>query len=428
MDTALRTHELGKRFTIRSRPPRTLGEAAAARLRFAMRGRRSRKREFWALRNVSIGVDPGEVVGLVGRNGAGKSTLLRILAGITDPTEGFAEVRGRVGALLEVGTGFHPELSGRDNIYLNGAILGMRRSEIARRYDEIVEFAEIEEFLETPVKRYSSGMYVRLAFAVAAHLDPEILLVDEVLSVGDQAFQEKSLGRIHEVTQSGRTVLFVSHNLASVLRLCERGLLLEDGNVAFEGPIAETVERYLSTRPQVHETGDLEDVHRAGRGDVRFRTVEVLGPDGSPTVYAGGPAEFRATFAAVRPVSGRQLKVTFAIRTQLGDPLATLVTSWDPESTVRTGEIADGTAVRCAVPELPLRPGKYQLSLRVERAGELLDEVDGQIEFDLAPSDYFGAGELPGESQGPILVRQRWALDERATSIPVSRAHDLRGT
>jgi lipopolysaccharide transport system ATP-binding protein len=424
MTEAIRTHGLGKRFVIRSKPPRTLAEATIARLRSPVASRKLRRREFWALRDVSVGVSPGEVVGIVGRNGAGKSTLLRILAGITDPTEGYAEVRGRVGALLEVGTGFHPELSGRDNVYLNGAILGMRRSEIARRFDEIVEFAEIEEFLETPVKRYSSGMYVRLAFAVAAHLDPEILLVDEVLSVGDQAFQEKSLGRIHEVTQSGRTVLFVSHNLASVLRLCERGILLDGGRVVFEGPMTETVERYLSTRPQVHETGDLSDVHRDGRGDLRFRSVEVLGPDGGPTVYAGGPAEFKASFAAERPVSGRQLKITFGINSQLGDRLATLVTSWDPSSTVRAGEVADGTTVRCSVPELPFRPGKYQLSLRAERAGELLDDIEGQIEFELAPSDYFGVGELPGESQGAVLVRQRWELEESARPVSMPRARE----
>jgi len=424
MDEALRTHALGKRFTIRSKPPRTLGEATIAGLRSPVASRKLRRREFWALRDVSIEVSPGAVVGIVGRNGAGKSTLLRILAGITDPTEGYAEVRGRVGALLEVGTGFHPELSGRDNVYLNGAILGMRRSEIARRFDEIVAFAEIEEFLETPVKRYSSGMYVRLAFAVAAHLDPEILLVDEVLSVGDQAFQEKSLGRIHEVTQSGRTVLFVSHNRASVLRLCERGILLEGGQVAFEGPMTETVERYLSTRPQVHETGDLSGVHREGGGDLRFRSVEVLGPEGAPTVYAGGSAEFRVVFAADRPVSGRQLKITIGINSQLGDRLATLVTSWDPKSTVRDGEVADGTTVRCSVPELPLRPGKYLLSLRVERARELLDEVDEQIEFDLAPSDFFGAGELPNESQGAVLVHQRWALEETTAPVSMTRARE----
>jgi lipopolysaccharide transport system ATP-binding protein len=415
MAYAVRIHELGKRFVLRAKPARTLGEAVAARLRFALAGRRFARREFWALRDVTVDVDEGEVVGVVGRNGAGKSTLLRILAGITDPTEGYAEVRGRVGALLDVGTGFHPELSGRDNIYLNGAILGMRRSEIDRRYDEIIEFAEINAFLDVPVKRYSSGMYVRLAFAVAAHLDPEILLVDEVLSVGDQAFQEKCLGRIHEVTRSGRTVLFVSHNLASLLRLCERGVLLEKGRLTFEGPMAEAVERYLSSRPQLHEAGDLTDVQREGNGELRFRSIEVIGPDGTPTVYAGGPAELKATFGAVKPVPGRQLKISFGINSQFGDRLVTLVTSWDPDNGVREGEVTDGTTVSCLLPDLPLRPGKYLLTLYVDRAGELLDNVDGQIEFEIAPSDYFGTGELPSESQGPLLVRQSWALEQPAT-------------
>lgn len=201
--------------------------------------------EFWALRDVSFDVQPGEVVGIIGRNGAGKSTLLKILSRITEPTEGIARIRGRVGSLLEVGTGFHPELSGRENVYLNGAILGMKKAEIGAKFDEIVAFAEIDKFLDTPVKRYSSGMRVRLAFAVAAHLDPEILIIDEVLAVGDAAFQRKCLGKMDAVSSAGRTVLFVSHNMSAVNSLCERVILLEDGNVLASGETRAMTDKYL---------------------------------------------------------------------------------------------------------------------------------------------------------------------------------------
>src|SRR5271170_262612 len=206
--------------------------------------------EFWALRDVNFEVKEGEVLGIVGRNGAGKSTLLKILSRITEPTEGRIRVRGRVASLLEVGTGFHPELTGRENIYLNGAILGMSRAEIKKKFDEIVAFAEVERFLDTPVKRYSSGMYVRLAFAVAAHLEPEILIVDEVLAVGDAEFQKKCLGKMDDVSRrEGRTVLFVSHNLAAVAQLANRAVLLEKGRAVFDGPVSAAVSAYLSARP-----------------------------------------------------------------------------------------------------------------------------------------------------------------------------------
>src|SRR5262245_25756886 len=207
---------------------------------------RASGRDFWALSDVSLDVEAGEVLGVIGRNGAGKSTLLKILSRVTAPTAGRAEICGRVGSLLEVGTGFHPDLTGRENVYLNGTLLGMRKREIDTKLDEIVAFAEVEPFLDTPVKRYSSGMYVRLAFAVAAHLDCEILLVDEVLAVGDVQFQKKCLGTMGAVAQSGRTVLFVSHNMAAVQRLCGRGVLLERGAVAAVGPIADVVRRYLA--------------------------------------------------------------------------------------------------------------------------------------------------------------------------------------
>ncbi len=237
--------------------------------------------DFWALRNISFDVKHGEVIGLVGRNGAGKSTLLKILSRITEPTEGRAVINGRIGSLLEVGTGFHPELTGRENIFLNGAILGMRRTEITRKFDEIVAFAEIEKFLDTPVKRYSSGMYVRLAFAVAAHLEPEILLVDEVLAVGDAAFQKKCLGKMSDVAGEGRTVLFVSHNMTAVQSLCHRAVWLEGGGVREIGSAQKIVQGYLqtaavSTAEQVWEDPDTAP----GDDKVRLQSVRVVPQDG----------------------------------------------------------------------------------------------------------------------------------------------------
>src|SRR5438270_6833710 len=252
---------LGKRYSLRhNRPERytTLRDVIADKAKRLFRpngggsklqtpgSERPSKEDFWALRNVSFEVRQGEVVGIIGRNGAGKSTLLKILSRITEPTEGKVTLRGRVASLLEVGTGFHPELTGRENIYLNGAILGMSRAEIRKKFDEIVAFAETEKFLDTPVKRYSSGMYVRLAFAVAAHLEPEILVVDEVLAVGDVAFQKKCLGKMQEVSRGGRTILFVSHQMAAVQNLCQRGILLKDGQIAKSGSIAEVISSYLA--------------------------------------------------------------------------------------------------------------------------------------------------------------------------------------
>jgi lipopolysaccharide transport system ATP-binding protein len=257
-ETALELERIGKQYHIGRRQSGhrstqdVLKDALLSPFRRTMRllegraaGAADLDETFWALKDVSFEVKHGEIVGIIGRNGAGKSTLLKILSRITEPTEGRGEIHGRVGSLLEVGTGFHPELSGRENLFLNGAILGMRKAEIERKFDEIVTFAEIDRFIDTPVKHYSSGMYVRLAFAVAAHLEPEILLVDEVLAVGDAAFQNKCLGKMSEVSRAGRTVVFISHNMAAVENLCDRGILLENGRLTFSGDMKQTVEHYL---------------------------------------------------------------------------------------------------------------------------------------------------------------------------------------
>ncbi len=242
-----------------------------------------RSEEFWALQDISFEIKQGEAVGIIGRNGAGKSTLLKLLSRITKPTRGRIEIEGRVASLLEVGTGFHPELTGRENIYLNGAILGMHRAEIKRKFDEIVAFAEVEKFLDTPVKRYSSGMYMRLAFAVAAHLEPEILVVDEVLAVGDAAFQKKCLGKMQDVSHSGRTVLFVSHNIAAVLALCSQGIYLKSGRMASIGAIREAVHEYLADGTQKgYEVCFNSMDSNAGDNVVRVERARILGPTGMP--------------------------------------------------------------------------------------------------------------------------------------------------
>jgi lipopolysaccharide transport system ATP-binding protein len=266
----------------------TLSQAAAAPFRRAgalLRGRSSRaahlNETIWALKGVSFEIRRGELVGIIGRNGAGKSTLLKILSRITQPTEGFAEIHGRVGSLLEVGTGFHAELTGRENVYLNGAILGMRRVEIESKFDEIVSFAEVEKFIDTPVKHYSSGMYLRLAFAVAAHLEPEILIVDEVLAVGDASFQRKCLNKMQNVGEHGRTVLFVSHNMATITRLCERVILLNDGNVLRDGRPNEVVSAYLNWGRDTTAAREWPDPAQAPKGEVaRLRAVRVRTEDG----------------------------------------------------------------------------------------------------------------------------------------------------
>jgi lipopolysaccharide transport system ATP-binding protein len=287
-DIVLRAEGLGKRYRIGHREPVPTLRASlqrflaspVTRVRAALRSPRHDEL-LWALRNVSFELERGQVLGVLGRNGAGKSTLLKILSRITDPTEGFAEVKGRLSSLLEVGTGFHPELTGRDNIYLNGAILGMRRAEVRAKYDSIVEFSGVERFIDTPVKRYSSGMHMRLAFAVAAHLEPDILLVDEVLAVGDAEFQKRSLGKMREVTGEGRTVVFVSHNMASIRALCQRAILLEAGHLRADGPVDQVIGDYLSGDVKATPGGEIADeTPRVGTGEVRVRRVEVLDRNG----------------------------------------------------------------------------------------------------------------------------------------------------
>ena len=327
-DIAIRVENLGKRYRIGQREPyKTLRDVMANV--FTAPFRRWKKPNFpipqsasqdpksdhiWALEDVSFEIRQGEVVGIIGQNGAGKSTLLKILSRTTEPTEGYAEIYGRIGSLLEVGTGFHPELTGRENIYLNAAILGMKRREIDRKFDEIVAFSEIEKFLDTPVKHYSSGMYVRLAFAVAAHLEPEILLVDEVLAVGDVAFQKKCMGKMEDVSKSeGRTILFVSHNMRTILQLCNRGLLLSKGRVSADGYSREIVERYLRISSPIDT--DISNVIRQLPSDPSFCLESVgitqKGRPVSEVVLNGDPLEITITYRVLQDAVG--LRVYFEL-------------------------------------------------------------------------------------------------------------------
>jgi lipopolysaccharide transport system ATP-binding protein len=334
---------------------------------------RSSPDALWALNDVSLEIQPGEVVGLIGRNGAGKSTLLKILSRITEPTAGRAELRGRVGSLLEVGTGFHNELTGRENIYLNGSILGMTRREIDRKFDEIVAFAEMDRFLDTPVKRYSSGMFVRLAFAVAAHMELEILLVDEVLAVGDLDFQKKCMQKMGSIAQGGRTVVFVSHNLGLIHRLCGRAVLLRQGRVHQDGPANEVIQSYMRDN-QSHEGRWDRPSQRPADKEVVLRWARVLGADGKTTGVVNCDDGFRVAinYEVTRPVPN--FEVGFTLRN--GEGVAVL-SSLDSDTAGWEGRTRPAGQFRsvCAVPGHLLAPGSYFLTLAAHVANQQTFEI-----------------------------------------------------
>jgi lipopolysaccharide transport system ATP-binding protein len=332
--------------------------------------------EFEALRDVSFTVQPGEIVGVIGRNGAGKSTLLKILSRITDPTSGRAVLRGRVASLLEVGTGFHPDLTGRENVFLNGAILGMTKPEIRRKFDEIVAFAEVEQFIDTPVKRYSSGMYVRLAFAVAAHLEPEILIVDEVLAVGDAAFQKKCLGKMQNVsTQAGRTVIFVSHNMSAVVQLTSRCLLLEHGQLAFAGSPNAAVERYLNVSPDAPCTVfNVENLQRPYPGTEAARVVELRYEKVVPQFAADEPFAFLITIRAKLKLE--RLRTSVTIFSNEGTPVGGCFSPDD-----RQAEAGETVTFRLTIARHQLAPGHYYCDIGIGKG----DPRSGHVDYDVVP-------------------------------------------
>ncbi len=323
----------------------------------------NQSQDFWALRDVSFRVEPGKVLGVVGHNGAGKSTLLKLLSRITDPTSGTATIHGRVASLLEVGTGFHPELTGRENIFLNGAILGLKRSEIKKHFDRIVDFAEVDRFLDTPVKRYSSGMYVRLAFAIAAHLEPEVLIVDEVLAVGDAAFQRKCLGKMSDVAQSGRTVIFVSHNMAAVRNLCHEAILLDSGRVAHAGDTPEVIDAYLNQLfASTASNGEVnwEDNSGApGSEEVRLLSVRVTDPAGQRrgVFDLSEPVQVELTYRVRKPVDDMR----WVIKVMCDDGTIALATTDHTQRAART-EPGVFRSI-CTIPERLLNVGRYTLRI-----------------------------------------------------------------
>ena len=368
---AVRIVGLGKRYRIGGQQEKykTLRDTIVAGLkqpiaRVRHPGAVSHRTEtLWALRGIDLEVGEGDVVGIVGRNGAGKSTLLKVLSRITDPTEGRVEVRGRVGSLLEVGTGFHQELTGRENIYLNGAILGMSRADISRKFDEIVAFSEIERFLETPVKRYSSGMYVRLAFAVAAHLEPEILVVDEVLSVGDLSFQRKCLGKMESVAGEGRTVLFVSHNMQAVLGLCSRGVEIEAGRVKFEGSAADTVEHYIAGQSAAPALFQSDGSPLGSEEDVQLLSVRVASASGSTE----GPFRSSEPLDVLMDVDVHRLDEALCIGFDLVSNFGTVLRSYHTTGPAHAWpQLALGrNRLRCRIPARLLNDGRFMVVPRV---------------------------------------------------------------
>jgi lipopolysaccharide transport system ATP-binding protein len=362
----------------------------------------------WALKDIDLEVERGDVVGIIGRNGAGKSTLLKILSKITEPTEGRVELRGRVGSLLEVGTGFHPELTGHENIYLYGAILGMDRWEVTRKFDEIVAFAELEKFIDTPVKRYSSGMYMRLAFSVAAHLEPEILLVDEVLAVGDAAFQKKCLGKMDEVATEGRTVLFVSHNMGAVESLCNKGIILESGIKTSEGEVQATVSKYLSTNYDTSEN-PLNKCRRLGSGKIRVVDYHLESPEGQvlEVVKSGESVMFCFDYENSGCLSGERISFSFSVHTNKEFGLFHYYSHF---SDVYFQDLPKEGQVKCLIPDLNLAPGDYLVMTYTLVSGDRADWPQAFLPLTVVGADFYGTGNPNLSTWGPILVKGKWFL------------------
>jgi lipopolysaccharide transport system ATP-binding protein len=367
----------------------------------------------WALKDISFDVTAGDVVGIIGRNGAGKSTLLKVISQITEPTEGFVDVTGRVGSLLEVGTGFHEDLTGRENTYLNGAILGMAKAEIDRKFDEIVAFAEVDRFIDTPVKHYSSGMYMRLAFAVAAHLETEILVVDEVLAVGDMQFQKKCLGKMDDIARRGRTVLFISHNMEAIQRLCTRGLLMDQGRLIASGSIDDVVARYRSAEQSLVQVGRLNARGRSGTGWAQIRDIRLLDASGQPVaaVPSDGDLSFAIDLelanASTQGASLRGLIVELVVCSDQGQPLLSLMNVDDEGIELPS---AAGCTITARLSGPTFIPGRYRLNafLGVPYR-EHVDEIPDAFEFEItAPAHPWRPYEMH-LTRGMLCRKAEWS-------------------
>jgi len=413
-DIAIRVEHLSKQYHIQSANNRhdKLGDKLADGLR-SLIGRDRRlhvsQTSFWALKDICLEVKQGEIIGLIGGNGAGKSTLLKILSRITEPTEGRAEIFGRMSSLLEVGTGFVGDLSGRENVYLSGVILGMKKSEIDRRFDEIVEFSGVEEFIDTPVKRYSSGMYVRLGFSVAAHLEPDILVVDEVLAVGDAGFQKKCLGKMEDVAKGGRTVVFVSHNMAAMQGLCSKCCLLKGGQLVAEGLPGTVIEQYMAGAApgEVIQLGERQD--RQGTGEIRIEEVTICDAKGRPidNALCGQNISIAVSYRSRddKPISRLDLHITFY--TSLGQ----FMFNCSSEASGHPFDVLPPKGqLLCHIPELPLAPGRYVFNLFSTVGGEIADWVQRAGSLTVVTGDYFGTGQLKTHDEG-FLVKHKWTVN-----------------
>ena len=422
-DLSILVRGIGKRYKIgasqqRADTLRDMITAQVKRIGSSLRGKRDRANEsdqIWALRDVSFEVKRGQALGIIGRNGAGKSTLLKVLSRVTDPTEGYGEMRGRVGSLLEVGTGFHPELTGRENIFLNGAILGMHKKEIEARFDEIVAFSEVEKFIDTPVKRYSSGMYLRLAFAVAAHLEPEILVVDEVLAVGDADFQRKCLGKMGDVANSGRTVLFVSHNMSAILRLTQDSIVLDKGKVILNAPSSEAVDFYLNRGlSKVGERfweGEEVPVSSAPFRPLAIRILDKLGQV-SDSVRSVDPIQIEIDYELTEDVTG--LRVGFYLFTTRGEPI---FTSFDIDSEELFKEFTSRPkgvyTSRCTIPSNTLNEGRFLLGVNASSYGiRRYFQDDQALSFSVDASGAPGT-HWPEARPGPVRPVLGWEIEPK---------------
>lgn len=412
MSSAIRAEKLGKRYRIGRRGTYKTVRDALVELprRILSRDARAAGHNsfIWALRDIDLEIKEGEVVGIIGRNGSGKSTLLKVLSRITDPTVGTAWVRGRVGALLEVGTGFHPELTGRENVFVSGAVLGMSRGEISGNFDEIVSFAGVEEFLDTPVKHYSSGMRVRLAFAVAAHLEPEILLVDEVLAVGDAAFQKKCLGRMSEVAGAGRTVLFVSHQMETVVGLCQRVIWLDDGRVRADLPAESSVRLYLQHLSHLATTPLDQRTDRIIEGPLTLTGISLRDLNGAavPAAIAGDPLLLRFEYN----VAGSQPLSNVELRAYINDDLGRRLFCLSNSLTGDAFNLSSGGAFVCRIPKLPVPPGRYGVTYVVLINGARADKLYDAFYFDVQPGDFFGHGQKV-TNIGAFYCEQDWTVE-----------------
>ena len=419
-DIVIRVENLGKKYIIghqQQEPYTALRDVISNGVKslgnkLRLRGQNvtnSSREEFWVLNDLSFEIKQGDRVGIIGRNGAGKSTLLKVLSRITEPTRGRIQIKGRIASLLEVGTGFHPELTGRENIFLNGAILGMGKAEIQRKFDEIVAFAEVEKFLDTPVKRYSSGMYVRLAFAVAAHLEPEILVIDEVLAVGDMQFQKKCLGKMEDVGKQGRTVLFVSHNMSAVEALCNRGILLDSGTLFLDGEPQQAINSYLEKAYSLAtETPLANRKDRSGSGAVKatsFRVVDTEGKEIS-SLQSGKDYYFEVGYINNTRKSLEDVVVSFDFLDEKGNTILLLRTNFT-NSNLNLN--SDTGYIRCLVKNLPLANGLYRFLIFISQSDtEILDWIQDAASITVDGGDFFGTGSSGFPDKCKILQHSKW--------------------